>query len=233
MDRERDKKIKIILEDLYAIDRDFRAYENELKKIIERLLMIKPDVEFDNEFREKLRIELFNKITETKDKKTIKGFSPANLFGGKTYSFALGTLMLLIFVMIPTIYFVFLQNGTVPGKDTYLGVPEEGTPGSVEDRISAPASEEGAFQLANPASVYCEEQGGTLKSRTVEAGAKGFCIFNDGSECAQWDFLRGDCKKGERFCKDLCGDGICQEIVCMAVGCPCAETPESCPKDCE
>jgi len=37
----------------------------------------------------------------------------------------------------------------------------------------------------------------------------------------------------ERNCKDLCGDGICQEIVCMAIGCPCAETPESCPQDCE
>ncbi len=33
-------------------------------------------------------------------------------------------------------------------------------------------------------------------------------------------------------CQDLCGDGICQEVVCLAVGCPCAETPESCPQDC-
>jgi hypothetical protein len=40
-------------------------------------------------------------------------------------------------------------------------------------------------------------------------------------------------QKEERFCKDLCGDGICQEIVCMAIGCPCAETPESCPQDCK
>lgn len=34
-------------------------------------------------------------------------------------------------------------------------------------------------------------------------------------------------------CEDLCGDGICQEIVCMAIGCPCAETPVTCPQDCE
>lgn len=33
-------------------------------------------------------------------------------------------------------------------------------------------------------------------------------------------------------CKNLCGDGQCQEIVCMAVGCPCAETHDSCPQDC-
>lgn len=34
-------------------------------------------------------------------------------------------------------------------------------------------------------------------------------------------------------CKDLCGDGQCQEMVCMAIGCPCAETAESCPEDCD
>ena len=33
-------------------------------------------------------------------------------------------------------------------------------------------------------------------------------------------------------CKNLCGDGQCQEIVCMAVGCPCAESEASCPQDC-
>lgn len=33
-------------------------------------------------------------------------------------------------------------------------------------------------------------------------------------------------------CKNLCGDGICQEMVCLAIGCPCPETRESCPQDC-
>ena len=36
----------------------------------------------------------------------------------------------------------------------------------------------------------------------------------------------------ELYCEDLCGDGECQEMVCMGIGCPCAETPESCPEDC-
>lgn len=36
----------------------------------------------------------------------------------------------------------------------------------------------------------------------------------------------------EKTCEDLCGDSVCQEIVCMAIGCPCAETPTSCPQDC-
>lgn len=33
-------------------------------------------------------------------------------------------------------------------------------------------------------------------------------------------------------CQDKCGDGTCQEIVCMGTNCPCAETKNSCPQDC-
>ena len=33
-------------------------------------------------------------------------------------------------------------------------------------------------------------------------------------------------------CEDQCGDGTCQEVVCLALGCPCAESEDSCPKDC-
>jgi len=34
-------------------------------------------------------------------------------------------------------------------------------------------------------------------------------------------------------CLNLCGDEICQEIVCQAVGCPCPETKQSCGQDCK
>ncbi len=51
--------------------------------------------------------------------------------------------------------------------------------------------------LANPASVYCEEQGGTLEIRTAaDGGQVGICIFADGSECEEWAFFRGECAPG-------------------------------------
>jgi putative hemolysin len=51
--------------------------------------------------------------------------------------------------------------------------------------------------LPNPASVFCEEQGGKTETRTdAEGGQYGVCIFDDGSECDEWDFYRGDCKPG-------------------------------------
>lgn len=36
----------------------------------------------------------------------------------------------------------------------------------------------------------------------------------------------------EGGCENHCGNGVCEEIVCQAVGCPCAETPHTCPADC-
>ena len=52
-------------------------------------------------------------------------------------------------------------------------------------------------QLANPAAVHCEEEGGKSEIRTNADGSQdGYCIFDDGSECEQWAFLRGECKPG-------------------------------------
>lgn len=42
----------------------------------------------------------------------------------------------------------------------------------------------------------------------------------------------GDNGTEKLICVDMCGNGICEEMVCMGEGCPCAETPDSCPADC-
>ena len=53
-------------------------------------------------------------------------------------------------------------------------------------------------QLANPASVYCGEQGGQLEIREHEDGGQyGVCIFDDGSECEEWAYFRGECAPGD------------------------------------
>lgn len=50
--------------------------------------------------------------------------------------------------------------------------------------------------LPNPASVFCEEQGGTIEVRDSQDGQYGVCVFEDGSECDEWDFFEGECKPG-------------------------------------
>ena len=53
-------------------------------------------------------------------------------------------------------------------------------------------------ELANPASEYCVEQGGTLEIRTDESGGQtGFCVFDDGSECEEWAYFRDECAPGD------------------------------------
>ncbi|OQA39475.1 MAG: hypothetical protein BWY52_03111 [Chloroflexi bacterium ADurb.Bin325] len=57
---------------------------------------------------------------------------------------------------------------------------------------------EGQVALANPASVYCEEQGGRLEIRTAADGGQfGVCVFADDSECEEWAFFRGECQPGQ------------------------------------
>jgi putative hemolysin len=50
--------------------------------------------------------------------------------------------------------------------------------------------------IANPASVYCEEQGGTVERIDEDGAEHGVCVFDDGSECDEWAFYRGECEPG-------------------------------------
>ena len=63
------------------------------------------------------------------------------------------------------------------------GSSGQGTPPETDEPVGLP----------NPASVHCEEQGGRLEMRTDEDGTVGVCIFDDGSECEEWAFYRGEC----------------------------------------
>lgn len=45
--------------------------------------------------------------------------------------------------------------------------------------------------MANPASVFCIEQGGKLEIRKDESGNEyGVCIFADGKKVEEWEFFR-------------------------------------------
>jgi putative hemolysin/Tol biopolymer transport system component len=51
--------------------------------------------------------------------------------------------------------------------------------------------------MPNPASVYCEQNGGKLELRQDPlGGVGGVCHFPDGSECEEWVYLRSECRPG-------------------------------------
>ncbi|MFB0536537.1 MAG: DUF333 domain-containing protein, partial [Anaerolineae bacterium] len=63
--------------------------------------------------------------------------------------------------------------------------------------------------MPNPASVFCEEQGGRVEIRAGEGGQVGYCVFPDGSECEEWAFFRGECAPGSGYQpldSAVCGD---------------------------
>lgn len=77
---------------------------------------------------------------------------------------------------------------TVPVEETEQGVVTPSGEGSAE---------EGAG-IANPASTNCVDKGGTLDIRTAEDGGQtGYCVFDDGTECEEWAFFRGECPVAE------------------------------------
>lgn len=68
---------------------------------------------------------------------------------------------------------------------------------------SVPATPTEAVGLANPAAVFCEEQGGQVHVRAESGGEVGYCVFPDGSECEEWAFYRGECAPGALLCNEL------------------------------
>ena len=52
-----------------------------------------------------------------------------------------------------------------------------------------------APDVANPAAVFCEEQGYDYESYPDfdGEGTRSVCIFPDGAECEAWAFFEGEC----------------------------------------
>ena len=55
--------------------------------------------------------------------------------------------------------------------------------------------------ILNPASFYCIQMGYLLELRDTEDGTEGICVFPDGNECEEWDFLAGKCFVEWSYCQ--------------------------------
>lgn len=57
-------------------------------------------------------------------------------------------------------------------------------------------------EIANPASVFCLEHGGDSQIQTnLDGSQTGYCVFSDGSQCEEWAFYRGECRKNSNTIK--------------------------------
>lgn len=63
--------------------------------------------------------------------------------------------------------------------------------------------------MANPASVYCEENGWILK---LEEGSW-ICMFEDGSYCEEWSYKNGECQPGDIMYNTIDDDEFIDDVV--------------------
>lgn len=55
--------------------------------------------------------------------------------------------------------------------------------------------EQGDVGMANPASVFCEQQGGKSVNRKDKDGNEyGVCVFSNGKEVDEWEYYRANHK---------------------------------------
>ncbi len=71
-------------------------------------------------------------------------------------------------------------------RSTMPGEPPTGPP--------TPPGEPPGTGLPNPASVYCEEQGGIVEMVETPSGTAGYCRLSEDVSCEEWDFFRSEGK---------------------------------------
>jgi putative hemolysin len=92
----------------------------------------------------------------------------------------------------------FYRGECLPGpseEEPASAAPATAEPESAEAGEDELVVEDGDIaEMANPASVYCEEQGGQLEIRSDEEGNQlGICVFEDGTECEEWTYFLSEC----------------------------------------
>ncbi len=89
----------------------------------------------------------------------------------------------------------------VPATDTPppTAAPTEAPTAAPTEASSDDTTFESPLDVANPASVYCVEQGYELEIREEEGGQVGYCVFPNGAECEEWAFYRGECTVPETY----------------------------------
>jgi len=172
------KIIDKILEDIYLIDNDLRKNEKQLLKIINELIISKPDTKFDDNFAVSLRKEVLQKVEEMENVSKLKKEKLINIFNfnfmKKTYLIGGGLVICLLII-------VFGLN-FLPKSKTQTSILSQASKTETLDlktkiarvdsnafgNFSTPAN--GASQAMNSAS-YANDQ--MVKSAPVAVGGGG------------------------------------------------------------
>lgn len=132
----------------------------------------------------------------------------------------------------------FLDSGNIVGNNGGWDLIYE-EPGAPALQVSLRFDENSICQKEGEEDQSCFpvywEQGDRVsvegKRRGEQVQVDIFRLLSDSAELDLEPNLEPENQKTE-ICVDMCGDGVCQEIVCLGSGCPCPETSATCPQDC-
>jgi putative hemolysin len=86
---------------------------------------------------------------------------------------------------------------SAPPAEATAAPMEEASSTATAEEAATPAETAQSAGLANPASQYCADQGGTLTiEKRGDGGEFGVCTFEDNLQCEEWAMMRGQCPVG-------------------------------------
>lgn len=101
--------------------------------------------------------------------------------------------------------------GSSPSPTTTTAPASSDSTTAVEDSLppsSDSATTTSVAQIANPASVFCVEQGGTVEIVDEADGQVGYCNLPDGTRIEEWEYYRAQNPDAPEINSDLPGDGV-------------------------
>lgn len=94
---------------------------------------------------------------------------------------------------------------TVP---LFAACGSDDSPSSTEPSNGSAVVPGDSTQIANPASVFCIEQGGTLEIVDEADGQVGYCTLPDGTRVEEWEYYRSENPDAPEIESELPGDGV-------------------------
>ena len=135
--------IQNILEDLYAIDPTLKQHEEELKGVVEKLLVIKPDTELDQNFVQNLRHQIRARADDLSEPEPSPAFrNPFAIF--QRFAYAFGGVALTLVIIFSFIHWnpkKPLQISTEQAGDNFFNAKApQAADGTVDPDVSGQKS---------------------------------------------------------------------------------------------
>lgn len=189
------EKLESILNDIFQLDPKLKSFEKEIRKMVEDILTAQPEINIDANFKDKLKKEIMNKISELKNNDSVKNESlnsskAAFSFPIHKLSYVAG-LTVLVFALVISYDFMPETKESQNTKITFNEANSKDIVTQVAQKESFVRSAKGAFGklsflstpdiAAKPMSGVASEEAMTSGGSTGSTASIGNVVSSDAS----------------------------------------------------